>query len=494
MGLPININQLISKETVESERIEFKEGFNPEEIVHSICAFANDVNNWGGGYIILGIKEVDGEPELPPVGLQKNQLDPFQKKLIELSYLLEPNYTPVVEPFVFQKKHILVIWVPGGDNRPYKAPFSLGQKGQKVYWIRKGSKTVQAKGQDEQKLLEQAKKVPFDDRVNHSAEVADLDLSLIQAYLKEVGSDLYKHTTVLSVEEIARKMNIARGSTEYLKPVNVGLLMFNEHPENFFRGAEIQVVTYQDEVGDNFSEKKFNGPLHTQLKDVLHYMQVNVIKEKVRKLSGQAKAARYLNYPYEAIEEALANAVYHKSYEHQSGIEVNIRLDKIEILSFPGPLPPLDSKMLKQNRIIARDYRNRRIGDFLKELRLTEGRGTGIPKIRTSMKANGSPNPSFETDENNTYFLTYLPIHPGFVQITLDEHKTSVLKLCQKPQSRKNILKKLGLTNHYENFRRHVMPLLEAGYLDYTMPDIPNSRKQQYVTSTLGSEKLKNHS
>lgn len=491
MALPININQLVNKETVESERIEFKEGFNPESIIHSICAFANDINNWGGGYIILGIKEVDGEPILPPKGLQKNQLDGYQRKLIELSYLIDPNYSPVIEPAVVSGKHILIIWVPGGDNRPYKAPLTLGKRSQKAYWIRKGSRTICAKGQDERKLLELAKKIPFDDRINHNSSVDDLNLSLMQAYLKEVDSELYKHSTSLSLEEIGRKMNIVRGSSEYVRPVNVGLLMFNEHPERFFVGAEAQVIIFQDNIGDIFLEKKFTGPLHAQLKNILHYVEANVIKEKVRKISGGQKAIRFFNYPYEAIEEALANAVYHKSYEHQSCIEVNVRLDKIDILSFPGPLPPLDNKVLKKGRIVARDYRNRRIGDFLKELKLTEGRGTGIPKIRARMKANGSPNPIFETNENNDYFLTYLPIHLGFVEIKLDEHKISVLRLCQKPRSRKDILDRLGLTNHYENYRRHILPLLEAGYMDYTMPDIPRSRKQQYILNDLGAEKLK---
>jgi len=166
------------------------------------------------------------------------------------------------------------------------------------------------------------------------------------------------------------------------------------------------------------------------------------------------------------------------------------RLDRIEILSFPGPLPPLDNKMLKKPRIIARDYRNRRIGDFLKELHLTEGRGTGIPKIRVSMKLNGSPSPIFETDINNTYFLTLLPIHPEFKELILDEHKISILNYCKEPRSRREILNKLGLTNHYENFKRHAVPLIEVGYLDYTLPDIPNSRKQEYVISSLGLSKL----
>lgn len=32
--------------------------------------------------------------------------------------------------------------------------------------------------------------------------------------------------------------------------------------------------------------------------------------------------------------------------------------------------------------VVCRRYRNRRIGEFLKELELTEGRSTGIPKSR----------------------------------------------------------------------------------------------------------------
>jgi ATP-dependent DNA helicase RecG len=57
MSLPVNINQLISGKAVECDRLEFKKGWNPEEIIHSLCAFANDINNWGGGYIIAGIPE-----------------------------------------------------------------------------------------------------------------------------------------------------------------------------------------------------------------------------------------------------------------------------------------------------------------------------------------------------------------------------------------------------------------------------------------------------
>jgi ATP-dependent DNA helicase RecG len=55
MALPVNINQLISGKAVEWDRLEFKKGWNPEEIVHSLCAFANDINNWGGGYVFKSV-------------------------------------------------------------------------------------------------------------------------------------------------------------------------------------------------------------------------------------------------------------------------------------------------------------------------------------------------------------------------------------------------------------------------------------------------------
>ena len=47
MALPININDLLNKNKVEGNRIEFKAGWNPSKIYQSICAFANDFDNLG---------------------------------------------------------------------------------------------------------------------------------------------------------------------------------------------------------------------------------------------------------------------------------------------------------------------------------------------------------------------------------------------------------------------------------------------------------------
>ncbi|MBC8180822.1 hypothetical protein H8E88_06830 [candidate division KSB1 bacterium] len=63
------------------------------------------------------------------------------------------------------------------------------------------------------------------------------------------------------------------------------------------------------------------------------------------------------------------------------------------MISFPGPLPPIDKESLENFSFDVRKYRNRRIGEFLKELHLTEGRSTGIPKILKTLAKNGSPKP-----------------------------------------------------------------------------------------------------
>ena len=113
--------------------------------------------------------------------------------------------------------------------------------------------------------------------------------------------------------------------------------------------------------------------------------------------------------PLALLAPGIARILHIRRSRIGSPIEIQIWPDKIEILSYPGPVPPVDAQILRnEERIVAREYRNRRIGDFLKELHLTEGRGTGFPTIYKAMRNNGSPDPVFKTDDHSTYFLTTL--------------------------------------------------------------------------------------
>ncbi|MBF0387115.1 MAG: ATP-binding protein [Candidatus Omnitrophica bacterium] len=96
MALPINIEQLLHGRVVETERLEFKAGWNPEAVLHTMCAFANDVNNWGGGYIVIGVEENQKIWEFTPKGLTTSEIGRIQKELLSLSYMIRPEYFPIV--------------------------------------------------------------------------------------------------------------------------------------------------------------------------------------------------------------------------------------------------------------------------------------------------------------------------------------------------------------------------------------------------------------
>src|SRR5690606_19778025 len=139
-------------------------------------------------------------------------------------------------------------------------------------------------------------------------------------------------------------------------------------------------------------------------------------------------------------------------------------------------------------RVFPRRYRNRRLGDFLKELNLTEGKATGIPTIRKVMKINGSPMPEFITDEERSFFQVNVPVHPWFLKeitgvgaaetishtiphtiphtIGLSEKQMEVLTIVQaEPRiSIRRMAERLGLNN--STVAGHLDSLKEKGVLE----------------------------
>ena len=95
MALPINMDDLINQRVVESTRIEFKGDWNPNPIIHSICAFANDIDNVGGGYLVIGIEEENGSPVLPPKGMLMYGMEASNRKQeIDRQHYTIPNQRP----------------------------------------------------------------------------------------------------------------------------------------------------------------------------------------------------------------------------------------------------------------------------------------------------------------------------------------------------------------------------------------------------------------
>lgn len=127
VALPTSIETLLSGQVVEWARIEFKSTWDAQASLKTICAFANDLDNWGGGYVVLGICEPEDADkhvgdEVPPiplpggrlvVGVPAKSVDAWLKDMLNKCKLIHPAYFAHRRGLHVQRKdlrHDLVPW------------------------------------------------------------------------------------------------------------------------------------------------------------------------------------------------------------------------------------------------------------------------------------------------------------------------------------------------------------------------------------------------
>ena len=178
-SLLVNVEELIKLQGVESQRVEFKKAWNNRkdtlkgtywQVLHTITAFANDLYNVNGGYIIIGVEEKKKRPLpdsrqdiLSPLGIRGN-VEEIQKRIFRAC---RENITheiyPILQPVFVDGKKILVIWVRPSDNRPHMCRESDGSNEWNCY-IREGAETKKAKPEQISLLHQYSGAPPFDDR------------------------------------------------------------------------------------------------------------------------------------------------------------------------------------------------------------------------------------------------------------------------------------------------------------------------------------------
>jgi len=521
MPLHINIEDLLSARTVESDRIEFKAGWNPDAIYRTICAFANDFDNTGGGYILVGVEEEIGAAKRPVKGLTTGELAEIQKRMIGFNNLMNPPYSPKLFIEEVDQKQIIVLWVRGGSSRPYEVPEKVTSNEKRFFpYIRQYANSVRPSLEQHQELIELANQVPFDDRSNQDASIQDISPILIQDYLRISRSRLAEWMGEYPLNQTLHQMALLSGPPEHEYLRNIALMVFSESPDRFFPCTYIDLVHFPNGPADKqFIEKQFKGPVQQQIKQALSYIQGNLLHELVTKVEGKPESVRVWNYPYQALEELLANCIYHRNYQEREPVTIRIEPDALYIYNIGGPDRSIKMEDFRKGRVFPKRYRNRRLGDFLKEFELTEGRATGIPVVFDAMRRNGSPDPIFETDDDRTWFQVKLPIHPAFTDKSENlmvnpgdnsifsqlgslvsnlvsnlvsgeeiykEFAKILLFIGSGAFKRDDILRHIGLTNQTYNYRNYIEPLETAGLIEKTFPDKPQSPKQQYILTPKG--------
>ena len=407
--LPINVDDLLRGRSIESVRVEFKAGWNPDttgfQVLKTICAFANDHQNLNGGYVVIGVCE-GGQGLRPPRGLSRRQARRRSRGGSgRRCTALRPSYTPILSPEILDGRDVLVVWAPASEDRPHRAPDEPAAGARWKYWIRFGSETVDAEaGGQLESLLEQTERMPWDDHV--SAPSADRRPAVKQGArdsLHDVRSTLRDEP---DAGTIFRRMRITAPVNDHEVPRNVGLLIFSDDPERWSPGARIEVVHLR-----HIARARYCPNVSSAARSTRSSGRACVISRDCHKPTSGRNGIAAMSAAGSAIRcrrcvrcwstPSTIAAIGPSVTELDQGRYVP-RSDGGHQLS--GPVAGIEPLHLAPDASVPPiPPRNRRVGEFLKQLGLAEAWWTGLPLEYRSMEENGSPVPRFDFDSSRTW-------------------------------------------------------------------------------------------
>lgn len=366
----------------ESATVEFKiKAPRPAEIAERLCGMANTRT---GGVIIFGVADAGREI----VGLEdaNASLDLTLRaaRMLKPTLVLPPPTTSVIDD-----KTVLVVEVPRSQGVLYQ---SSG-----VFWVRKGTHTVPMSVEEISLHLNAAGALHWETALCRNATLEDIDPRLVEGYLALRDERSRQNLRHASLEDILVGLHCAGADPETgaLRPTNVGVLMFGRAPQWRIPHSEIVCVRYADTIGvRKYENRKILTGTLTELID-----QAGEFIRQYLVVGGEIigfKRVDLPEYPFEALREAVVNAVAHRDYALEGqAIRIFFYADRVEIRS-PGLLPfgvTLDD--IVQLRAQSRP-RNPTIVQFLRDVPgYMERIGMGIRMMVQEARQLGIPDPEF---------------------------------------------------------------------------------------------------
>ncbi len=237
--------------------------------------------------------------------------------------------------------------------------------------------------------------------------------------------------------------------------------------------------------------RDFDGGIVADIEDALSFIERNT------RTAYRIESLRRENipeYPMKALREAITNAVMHRDWFFEgANVFVEIYANRIEVIS-PGTLPT-GLKMAELGRESIR--RNPLIADLLHRIEFIEKAGTGIRRIRDEAREQGCPEPEFKI--RGAFFVVVFRPDPE-VRALEDQvtgevtpqvtGEVRLLEVISGEMNRKQIQEALGLKDTEHVRKTYLLPALQAGLIEMTIPDKPRSSKQRYRLTTAGREYL----
>ncbi|MCR4314793.1 MAG: putative DNA binding domain-containing protein [Planctomycetes bacterium] len=361
-----------------------------DKIRKAICAFANDLPNYGrAGILFIGVDD-NGTP----VGLSITD-----RLLQTLSSMRDDGNIVPLPSIDVQKRKLKGEEVAAVFVYPSKAP-PVRFKG--TVWIRSGPRRGIASSDDERRLNEKRRHgdLSFDIRPVQSASIDDLDESLFRREYLPAAIDpeiLSRNNRTLEHQLIATKFAHLGPPT---LPTTLGILAIGKAPTDWIPGAYVQIIRFDGEtLGDPIIAKnEIRGPLPELLIRSESALKLNI--RTAVDLTSSDLEVNTPDYPVEALQQIFRNAILHRNYEN-TGAPVNVYWfnDRIEFHSPGGPYGQVTLENFGNPGMS--DYRNPNLAAVMKELSFVQHFGVGIETCRSAMKRNGNPEPVFQVQHSH---------------------------------------------------------------------------------------------
>lgn len=463
----------IRKQKAEGQTLEVKAAHVecPKRLYDTLSSFSNQDS---GGIIVFGLDE---SKDFESVGVY--DLQELQKSVTNQCNQMEPPVRAVFTDTEVDGAVICSAEIPGIDfsERPcyYKGAGRI-----KGSYIRVGDADQPMTDYELYSFEAFRKHLQDDVRPIERASLELLDQDILQSYILKQRTER-PHFARLQDHQILEMLNITKDGV----PTLAAVLNFGIYPQGYLPQLAITAVVVPGRtIGEHESgsprfldNKRIEGTIKTMVEDAVVFCKRNM---KVQTIidADTGKRRDKMEYPLEAIREAILNAVIHRDYSHWTEgtpVQINFFSDRLEIHS-PGSLY---GRMTVEQLGHARpDVRNPALAVMTEALGTTENRYSGIPTIRREMEAFGLPAPVFENKRNE--FVVTLYNQMSNTVPHQEEPARTLSEFCREPKSRKEIAEFLGLKTASYAMERYIKPLLENGELEMTIPDKPKSTNQKY--------------
>ncbi|MFH1258973.1 MAG: ATP-binding protein [Elusimicrobiota bacterium] len=274
-------------------------------------------------------------------------------------------------------------------------------------------------------------KTPFDQAVCREVNYEAIDEQAVKDFLQNRAIKLKVEIPKTSIKDfLVNALKVVKKENGVLRPTNAGLLFFGKSPSTTITNHEIRIARYRGTTRSEFIDsQEIKGPIYRMLEQVETFFSRNT---RLANKIVEFKRVDIPEYPFEAIREAVINAIAHRNYNRRGApIMVAIFDDRVEIRNPGGLLPGLNIKKLEGTHAT----RNQAICNIFHETMDMERFGTGIEKMKKLMKEHGLRAPEF-SEEGDSFVVKFYG--PG----------DKILDLVPSiPEYRQTDLKKMGLND-----------------------------------------------